>query len=169
MAAGTAVGELARGYFGNFIKVPFDGQNIGGMVAATQRLLEADAQVIAEASFSFGGNFCSVDILRRLDGGYEIVEVKSASGTTDDPPEKLAQTYLDDMAYQYYVAALCGLDIKKISLMRLNKAYTRQGALDLQQLFVLTDCTDIVQRMQAEVAENIAHIRAVALQAAAKR
>jgi len=166
MEVGQMVGGLARGYFGMYSEVPFNGADMGGMLAETQRLLVAGTEIIAEAAFSYDGNFCSVDILRKGSGGYEIVEVKSASGTADDTPENIEQTHLDDMAYQYYVVTHCGLPVTKISLMRLNKEYIRRGELDLQELFVLTDCTDIIMQMQGGIAENIERIKAAAAQEA---
>ncbi len=45
------------------------------------------------------------------------------------------------MAYQYFVVSSSGLPITKVSLMQLNSEYVRRGALNLQELFVLIDCT----------------------------
>lgn len=164
MKAGLMVGDLAMGYFGAFTEVPFDHENMGGMIDETKRLIEAGTTVITEASFSYNNNFCSVDILRKAGSGYEIVEVKSSSGDDDDESDKISQEYLDDMAYQYFVVRNCGLHIKKISLMRLNRDYIRLGNLDLQKLFILTNCTEIVLNMQKDIPEHIANIKAVATQ-----
>jgi hypothetical protein len=164
MVIGNMVGDLAMGCFGAFSEVPFDHQNMGSMIKETERLLKEGTAVIAEASFAYDGNFCSVDILRKADGGFEIAEVKSSSGTAGDTPARLSPIYLDDMAYQYYVVTHCGLAIKRISLMRLNKEYVRRGGLDLPKLFVLTDCTEAVRQKQAEIPANIANMKAVAEQ-----
>jgi CRISPR/Cas system-associated exonuclease Cas4 (RecB family) len=164
MKAGLMVGDLAMGYFGAFTEVPFDHEDMGGMIDETKRLLEAGTAVITEASFSYDGNFCSVDILRKTAGDYEIVEVKSSSGEDGDESDKIKQEYFDDIAYQYYVVSHSGLNISKISLMQLNREYIRHGVLDLQKLFVLTDCTEIVLNMQKDIPENIANIKAVATQ-----
>jgi hypothetical protein len=48
--------------------------------------------------------------------------------------------------------------------MRLNKEYVRQGELDLSKLFVLTDCTGIINEMQRDIESNIAGIKAIAEQ-----
>lgn len=132
IATGRAVGDFAKGYFGEYVEVPFDRANIGGMITQTRRLIDAGADVIAEASFLYDGNFCSVDILRKTDNGYEIVEVKSSI--------KFDDIYYDDMAYQYYVVTNSGLPVSKVSLMHLSSAYMRQGELDLQKLFTIRDC-----------------------------
>lgn len=164
MKAGLMVGDLAMGYFGAFTEVPFDHGNMDGMITETERLLASGTEVITEASFSYDGNFCSVDILRKTADGYEIVEVKSSSGEDGGESDKIPQEYLDDMAYQYYVVSHSRLNISKVSLMRLNRKYIRHEVLDLQRLFILTDCTEIIFDMQKDIRENIANINAVATQ-----
>ena len=162
MIIGNMVGDVAKGYFGEYSEVPIDYKNMAGMIDETQRLLDSDTEVIAEASFSYEGNFCSVDLLRKVDDGYEIFEAKSSSETADSNPRSIEQKYLDDMAYQYYMLTNCGLNIKRVSLMVLNKKYVRCGKLDLQQLFVLIDCTEQVQDMQGTIAGNIREIKTIA-------
>ena len=97
----------------------------------TSNPLEIRSKIITEASFSYNGNFCSVDILRKVDGGYEIIEVKSSTGTTDDTAAEIIGRYGNDLAYQYYVLTGCGLNITKVCLMRLNKNYVRSSEFDL--------------------------------------
>ncbi len=60
---GSEVGDLAMGYFGDFVEVPFDLQDFSAMVATTQELLNAATPVICEATFSCDGCLCMVDIL----------------------------------------------------------------------------------------------------------
>jgi len=153
----NAVGNLAKGYFGAFTEVPFS-WNKTEMIDETRRLLDAGTNVIAEASFSHKNNFCCVDILLKVKGGFELIEVKSSSASADDEPDDIEPIYFDDMAYQYYVVTKSGLKVKKVSIMQLNKNYVRLGKLDLQELFVLTDCTGHILDMQDELPENIAYI-----------
>ena len=162
MLIGNMVGDLAMGYFGEYTEVSFNHDNLSEMINETIRLLGAGTSIITEASFVFDGNFCSVDILRKTDDGYEISEVKSSTGDRNVVPLKINKSYLDDMAYQYYVLTHCGIKIKKVSLMQLNKEYIRRGELDIRELFVLTDCTDIVIEMQGEVPAHIVDIKTVA-------
>ena len=61
---GSAVGDLAMGLFGPFIEVPFG--DLKDMLRETDQLIEAGMPIIAEASFSVDGNFCSVDMLKNL-------------------------------------------------------------------------------------------------------
>ena len=143
---GNRVGDLAMGYYGAFSEVPYnDDKSI--MIAETKRLLAANTPIICEGSFSFNGNFCSVDILRVRGNDVEITEVKSS---TDISP-----IYYDDIAFQYHVLSSCGLNLKKTFIMHINNEYERQGNIDLTGLFTAHECTTIVRAMQKDVAANI--------------
>ena len=143
---GNMVGDLAMGLFGEYVEVPFG--ELGEMISRTTELINANTPIIAEASFSYNGLFCSVDILKnRGDGRVELVEVKSST--------KVCDIYLHDVAYQYYVLTKLGYKIEAASLAHINNGYVRCGDLDLQQLFTVEDLTGIVREMQPEVAERI--------------
>jgi hypothetical protein len=144
--AGNRVGDLAMGCYGAYSEVSYnDDKSL--MIAETRRLLDAKTEIICEASFSHDGNFCSVDILRVCNGEFEITEVKSST--------KVKPIYYNDIAYQYYVLSSCGLNVKKASIMHINKTYERQGRIDLNGLFTAHDCTEKVRAMQKDVAANI--------------
>ena len=143
LRTGNEVGDLAMQYFGDFEEVAW---NISKqqMVADTQELLTQGERIIAEASFLYNDLFCSVDILKRNeDGTFDIIEVKSSTAIND--------IYYYDMAFQYHVVSNAGLQVAKVYNMHLNSQYVRQGELDLQELFVLEDCTEKVLSMQDTV------------------
>lgn len=155
LEAGSVVGDVAKGYFGEYAEVAYS-PDISAMVAETHRLLLAGEKVIAEAAFKSEDNSCIVDVLRSdEDGGYEIVEIKSSTASPEQDAAKVDAVYLNDLAYQVYVLKGCGLDISKVSLMQLNKDYIRRGALDISNLFVLTDCSERVFNIQVAVANKI--------------
>ncbi|MCL2216823.1 MAG: DUF2779 domain-containing protein [Defluviitaleaceae bacterium] len=133
---GNAVGDLAKGYF--------------------------RADVIAGASFAWDGNFCSVDLLRRVSGGYELVDVKAYAVSEGSQTKNVKPLYIQDMAYQVYVLNKCGINIKKVSILQLNRNYIRQGELDIHRLFVMIDCTDLVFRRQKNIEKRVGKIRAIA-------
>lgn len=151
---GSEVGDLAMGYFGDFVEVPFDLQDFSAMVATTQELLNAATPVICEATFSCDGCLCMVDILLVEPDGVRIVEVKSSTC--------VSEIYLHDMAFQTWVLRRCGLNVKSVALMHLNNQYVRRGDLDLQELFVIEDCTEQVLSMQPEVGDTIGRLKALA-------
>ena len=157
---GNAMGDLAMGYFGSFVEVPFDPQDPQRFAKAkerTQQLLAAGEPTICEATFDFDGNYCMADILRRReDGAFDLVEVKSST--------HCKEVYLHDMAYQTWVLQQCGLDVRTTSLLYVNKQYVRQGQLDLQGLFKLEDHTDDVAEMIPAIAARTLALKATAEQ-----
>ena len=157
LKTGNEVGDLAMGYYGPFVEVPFDHTDYDGMIARTQELLDEGTSNIAEATFSYDGNLCMVDILRVEPDGVRIVEVKSST--------HINEIYYHDMAFQTWVLSMLGLNVKSVSLMHLNGAYVRHGALDLQQLFTPEDCTSAVMAMQGDIAREVALLKATAVQA----
>ena len=151
MDAGSAVGDLAMGLFGDFVEVPYG--DLSGMIAETKRLLAAGTPVIAEASFASGDLFCSVDILKnRGDGRVEMYEVKSSTSVKD--------IYLHDAAYQRYVLDRAGLQVEGCYLVVVNNEYERIGALELSKLFKVVDVTEKTAEKLPGVAERIDFLRA---------
>ncbi len=103
--------------------------------------------IITEASFGYNHNFCSVDILKNDIDGVEIYEVKSSSD--------ISQIYYDDVFYQYYVLTNLGLNVKKASIVYINKNYIRHGALDIHKLFNTKDVTDLAKSNLPNIKNNI--------------
>ncbi len=143
---GNVVGDLAMGLFGDFTEVPFG--DLGNMIDTTARLIAEGIGVIAEASFSRNGLFCSVDILKNPGGGaVELYEVKSSTSLKD--------IYYDDVAYQVYVLTALGYRVQKACLVHIDNTYVRHGELDIQKLFKIEDMTQEVMSMQPQVMETI--------------
>jgi len=192
MQAGIEVGEYAKDYFKalttSHAEVEFVPGDYKTMADETKKLMKKGVDVIFEASFKNYSDFCRVDVLLKTKNGYEIIEVKSASGENERDPDDaepedidgsendegddqkskkakpVKKQFLDDMAYQYYVLnkGKNPITVSKVSLMTLNREYVRIGKLDLQSLFVLTDCTETVLQMQPDVSKNIESIKKIA-------
>lgn len=144
---GSEVGDLAMGLFGEYVEVPFD-KDLGKMIEKTEELLEAGTPIICEASFTYEGLFCSVDILKNLGGNrLELYEVKSSTSVHD--------IYYHDVAFQYYVLTKLGYEVTKTCLVHVNKEYIRHGELDIQELFLINDITDNARARFAEVDSNL--------------
>ena len=145
---GTEVGDLAMGLLGDYIDVTTnkpDGKlDIKAMLDKTQQLMADGTENICEASFSYDGNYCAVDILHKTDGGWAIYEVKSTSFPEfNGNPAKLDK-YLPDVAYQKWVLTKCGVNVTGVFLVCLNSDYVRQGELDIQKLFVINDMGEMI-------------------------
>ena len=114
------------------------------MLDKTQQLMADGTENICEASFSYDGNYCAVDILHKTDGGWAIYEVKSTSFPEfNGNPAKLDK-YLPDVAYQKWVLTKCGVNVTGVFLVCLNSDYVRQGELDIQKLFVINDMGEMI-------------------------
>lgn len=151
MDAGNLVGDLAMGLFGDFVEVTaYNGEklDLSQMIARTQEEMEKGTPVICEASFSYNGLYCAVDILRKDGDGWAIYEVKSSTSADKD-------VYTADVAYQKYVLQNCGVNLTNVFLVCLNNEYVFDGTLDLQQLFRITDITVPVAFEQRNLAANL--------------
>ena len=147
---GTKVGELAKNLYGKFIDIEYD-NDLSKMIDETKKILDKDGYIIVtEASFDYDDNFCSVDILRRINGKYEINEVKSSTEVKD--------IYIDDISYQYYILTNLGYEVDRCNIVILNNKYIRHGDLELDKLFKIEDVTDIVLDKQKDVEQFIKYI-----------
>ena len=156
-AAGTAVGELARDYFPGGVLVEFDRMRLSETLALTQQVIANGETVLYEPAFCFDELYCRVDILRRVGDDWEIYEVKSSTtGERED--------YINDAAYQAYILRNCGLNVSRVSIMHINSQYVRNGAINIQKLFAVTDITNKANGLQDELAIKAAEQKGVLLQ-----
>lgn len=145
--AGNMVGDLAMGLFGDFVEVTtYNGEKLDlpKMIDKTVEEMEKGTENICEASFSYNGLYCAVDILKKDGDGWAIYEVKSSTkhqkddGTYTDDKE----VYIADIAYQKYVLEHCGIKVTGTYLVCINGDYVFDGTLNLQQFFFISDVAD---------------------------
>ena len=152
LETGNEVGDLAMGLLGEYVEVPFG--DLGDMISETQRLLDEGTPIIAEASFSYEGLFCSVDILKNNGNGHvEIYEVKSST--------KLSEIYLHDVSYQQYVLEGLGFTVDGAKLVHLNSNYVRHGEINLNELFVINDIKADTDMLQSNVRNFIPELEKI--------
>lgn len=150
LEAGSQIGDLAMGYFGDFTEIPFS-NNLKDMMRDTETEIAKGTKVICEASFEYNSLFCSVDILiNHGNNEIDFYEVKSSKEHDD-----IKEVYYNDIAYQYYVLTHLGFKIRTANLMRISSTYVRHGDIDIKELFVCDDVTDAVVEMQDTIHENI--------------
>ena len=126
--------------------------------------MKLGTKVIAEASFSFGGFFCSVDILiRNDDGTYNMYEFKSSKQDTkkDKKLGSVKEKYIIDAAYQQYVLKNCGVDVNKVCVVLLAEDYVRSGDFELDKYFVICDVTKHTDNRQMLIEEKLAELSTV--------
>src|SRR5262249_28913848 len=140
MDRGTRVGKVARSYVpgGVVISLPYNAYD--ERIAVTRRLLEDGAPVVYEASFRASQVYVAVDILKRDDRGFRLIEVKSSASVKDH--------HIPDVAVQAHVLRQSGLDLAGMEVMHLNRecAYP-----DLSNLFLRSDVTGAADAMAASV------------------
>lgn len=161
MDAGNVVGDLAMGLFGDFVEVTaYKGEKLDlvKMIDDTKIEMEKGTDNICEASFSYNGLYCAVDILKKKDDGWAIYEVKSSTkhqkddGTWEDDKE----VYIADISYQKYVLEHCGVNVTGTYLVCLNGDYVFDGNLDLSQLFYISDVAEAVKTEIKNIEYNVA-------------
>ncbi|MHA1185925.1 MAG: DUF2779 domain-containing protein [Candidatus Heimdallarchaeota archaeon] len=144
---GTKTGELAKQLYPDGIDI-FT-MNEAKFLELSREFLKK-RKPLFEAGFTHNNCLSRVDILAPVEGGWELIEVKSGT--------KVKDVNLHDVAFQKYLYEANGLEIKGSYLMHLNKEYVRKGELVLEELFVKEDISEQVDELLETIEENITNI-----------
>ncbi|MBQ8323192.1 MAG: hypothetical protein IJX91_04420 [Clostridia bacterium] len=122
--AGNEFGDKAMSVFGDFVETTVfkeDGRlNYAAMLEKTKELLERGENVICEAAFSWYGNYCAADILKKDGDGYALYEVKNAPAARKE--------FIVDLGFQRLILRKCGVKITTCSLLlNADKQDEREG------------------------------------------
>ena len=150
---GHEVGELAQQYFGDGLEITEPYYKIKQAIQSTDKAVRQGVDLIFEATAcSDIGAYSRIDILKKVarSDTWDLIEVKSSTGIKD--------YHIDDMALQRHAFTGAGYRIRKSILMHINNSYVRSGRLDLQGLFTLEDCTEIVKDKMEEVSAIVADL-----------
>ena len=163
---GNTVGDLAMGYLGPYEEMTVYGQDgrldLAAMIDRTKDAMARGVENIAEAAFSWDGNYCAVDILHKTPSGWAIYEVKSSSGSIDmSPTDPEYVVYARDIAYQKYVLEQCGVAVTGTHLVRIDKDYVRGDDLDIQGLFYSVNLRELVEQEYQVVPQMISAAKKV--------
>ncbi len=146
---GTLIGELATEIFAKGIKIPTT--NFIENIDKTQELL-IKREVLFEAGFKGklqkGEIFSSVDILVPVENNcWNIIEVKSGTSVKDEN--------IDDVSFQRFCLESAGLKIRNCFLMHINNQYVKDGEIDVKNLFVKSDITDLIDERIIGIEDRI--------------
>ena len=147
---GNKVGDLARSLFGDYKLVEYT-TDYKKMIDDTKKYIDNKEKAICEASFSYDGNFISVDVLKVLDNGLEIYEVKSST--------EVKNIYIDDISYQTWVLKKLGYNVLKSSIVYVNNQYIKNGDLNIKDYFVVRDVTELIDLDKVE--DNVKELKKV--------
>jgi hypothetical protein len=101
----------------------------------TQALLaDESVKVIFQAALRYEDVDVFVDVLQREGDGWNLVEIKAASGVKD--------YHIDDVAIQAWVATHAGLNMRHFQLMHIDSDFVYQGSHDYAGLFQVEDVTE---------------------------
>lgn len=150
---GHEVGELAKQYFKGGIEIEAEYYEIDKAIESTDDVIRQGKDIIFEATaLSPDGAFSKIDILKKVKGSdaWDLIEVKASTGVKD--------YHLDDITFQRYAFANAGYGIRKSILMHVNNEYVRTGELNVNELFTLKDCTEVVQEKITEIDGNLKNL-----------
>ena len=110
---GNEFGDKAMGIFGKFVETTTfreDGRLFyAEMIRKTKTLLDAGENVICEAAFSWYGNYCAADILKKEAHGYVLYEVKNAPDVRKE--------FILDLAFQQVIIRNSGVPLLAAKLI----------------------------------------------------
>jgi hypothetical protein len=152
---GNLIGKMAHGCFPNGIDLSSQTHfDYTDAVDNTIVEMQNKTSVLYEAAFYHDEVLSVLDILEHdANGDIHAIEVKSSS--------KMYDYYITDAALQYWVMENAGHAPKRFSLMHINISYVKNGAIDLNELFTLTDITAEVIKKQAWVTKKIQALKQI--------
>jgi hypothetical protein len=122
-------------------------------VGKTLKFISQGESIIYEATFQYNNVLAALDILVKDEDGWKAYEVKSST--------KVSETYIKDAAIQFYTITNSGIDLKDISIVHINNQYTRDGELDIHQLFTIESVYDQVLEFLPRIPNEIKRLKNV--------
>ena len=151
---GTNIGILAQDLFPNGADA--SPENHFKMVESVEKTLNFISKwesIIYEATFLYNNVLAALDILVKDKEGWKAYEVKSST--------KVSETYIKDAAIQYYTITNSGIDLKDISIVHINNQYTKDGELDIHQLFTIESVYDQVLEFLPRIPNEVRRLKNV--------
>lgn len=151
---GHTIGRMATSQYHGGILIKEDYMHHAAAVQTTlDAIKDMGTGAIFEAAYLEDGVRIRTDILERISSGrWNLIEVKSSTGVKTE--------YLTDVAVQYHVLDVAGIDLEKAYLMHVDREYVLGGeGLDLNRFLVLEDLTDDAVRLQDFVRENLHNLK----------
>jgi hypothetical protein len=151
---GHNIGRLAQQLFPGGIDVtPDQPYNYYKSVALTDDLILKGYDTVYEAAFQFDEVLAVADILVKRSGKWFAYEVKSSL--------TISETYLQDVALQYYVIINSGLKVERISIIHLNRALNEALVNSPAEIFTEEDVTDYCSAQLETVKKNIDQAKSI--------
>lgn len=117
------------------------------VLETTEIIRQGKYDTLYEAVFQFDQLLIMLDILHRKNNEWYGYEVKSSL--------KISDTYLLDAAFQYYVITNSGLKLKDMFLIYVNKDYSFEEDVRLDNIFIFESVLEKVLELQDYVREKV--------------
>ena len=151
---GTNIGIIAQELFPNGVDAsPESYFKMHESIGKTLDFINKGEIIIYEATFQFNDVLAALDILVKDNDGWNAYEVKSSTS--------ISETNIKDAAIQYYTITNSGIDLKDISIVHINNQYTKDGELDIHQLFTIESVYDQVLEFLPRIPNEVRRLKNV--------
>lgn len=128
----------------------------------TARLIESGVSTISRGVFQVDDLQVEVGMMQRemtLAGpGWKAITYSWFSDPLDSSG-RLTVDAIRQPAFTKYVLTRAGLAVTSSAFLYFNPSYIREGVIDVEQLFTVTDCTAEVESLQADMPDYLAYCR----------
>ena len=123
------------------------------LIKKTQEEMKEKGTIFQATFKSERGLFLKADVLKFNEETqkWDLYEVKSSSEIKTD----LQHNHIKDITFQKITLEECGIEIGSSYIVHLNRDYIRQGELDLTQLFVFEEVSELIWGVKEEVKYKI--------------
>lgn len=151
---GTEVGAFARTYFPGGIHI--ETLDTEEALAQTAEAIAQRAHTLYEAAFRYHNIVIRADILTRnaATSSWDLYEVKATTYKNISTSEK--EAFQRDLALQTWVLQKCGLDLKRVYLLHLNRDCVYP---DLEDLFTKKDYWSEIQSILPDIEKDAQHLQ----------
>jgi hypothetical protein len=145
------VETYARQFFPGAVLVTATGD---GAIEETLRLMADGTDAIFQATFLADGFFAKCDVLKHgaTAGSWDAYEIKGTNSKKEGSEDR---DHISDLTFQKHVLTLAGVTVGRTYIVHLNKEYRRAGDLDVRALFTVSDSTEQVDAMSAELLQEM--------------
>lgn len=145
---GYEVEEYAQQLSPNTIKLP----DFGSAELTEQEINKGNTTFFQATFVTEKGVFARIDILeKKADDSWHIYEVKSSTSIKKDKKHN----HLKDACFQKYAMLENGYKVSQVSIIHLNKEYTRKGEINPSQLLEIEDVTEQIDAIYSTVVNEI--------------
>ncbi len=151
---GERFGLIVRENYGNGLDLS-DNFNIQDVVIKTEEALKSkNTNVIYEGAFIFEKTLVRTDVLIKNRDGWDLLEAK-ATTKIEEKKNVLKKEYLLDLSIQTFILKQCGVNLKNIKLIYINKEFIYNGDNKYNDLILEEIMTDVISLEEKEIPNYI--------------